>query len=514
MDPPRTPEEEGALLDDILSCYDPPLSGEQLAIVRAVVLRRESVFVTGVAGSGKTTVIGALADRFFSREFGRPFLTVASTGVAADNINKKHPQLRATTLHSALKLGRGTDLRLRAEVAGMLAALRPVFILDEVSMVSAGLLDAVDALFRRIPGLAADRPFGGLQMVFMGDFCQLAPVPVAGAPMPWSDLACEADVWAELFPGFRGVHELSKTFRQRHDDFVTFLAHVRAGRTGGCGGPDCPEVCTRPGCVPGVLRRIPPADPFDRHPGPLLLAARRAVVAAHNETRLATLLAARPATRRFLAREGTMPGGDQDDLDGLRADLPVGPDLLLAEGEICYLKVNVSVEGGWVNGTRARVLAFTDEPARNTLPEWMPPGPPPGPGRHVRLARLSDGATLVLGPHAWAAVRPGADPTPLAFFAQLPLVAGYASTVHAAQGLGLDEAVLDLSGHPGQGLAYVGLSRLTDVAGARWAPGVEWQLALQAVAATRPARGLEFYQGLHRARGGAGKGKRKREESE
>ena len=173
-----------------------------------------SIFVTGRAGTGKSTLLS-----YFCHTTRKRAAVLAPTGVAALNV-------KGQTIHSFFRfkpnitLEQVKKLRFRDEDQNLYRKLDAV-VIDEVSMVRADLLDCVDK-FLRLNGPRPNKPFGGIQMIFIGDLYQLPPV-VAGR---------EREVFEALYetPYFYGAHvfesfdmefvELEKVYRQRDEEFI------------------------------------------------------------------------------------------------------------------------------------------------------------------------------------------------------------------------------------------------------------------------------------------------------
>ena len=184
-----------------------------------------SLFLTGKAGTGKSTFL-----RHFAANTSKKHVVVAPTGVAAVNV-------RGVTLHSFFHLPFGAimpddhrveKISFRKNVQKVMEEMETL-IIDEVSMVRADLLDAVDMVLRRARRKAL--PFGGVQVLLVGDLFQLEPV-VQREEWEWlrnyyeTPYFFSAKVFKELDP-FR--IELKKVYRQSDSDFIHLLNQVRSG---------------------------------------------------------------------------------------------------------------------------------------------------------------------------------------------------------------------------------------------------------------------------------------------
>lgn len=148
----------------------PPLSAEQQALFRLIEDTREHVFVTGRAGTGKSTLLQHLA-----WNTKKQIAVCAPTGVAALNVEGQ-------TIHSLFRLPIGLiangDIDQNDATRKILNAI-DTLVIDEISMVNADLMDAIDRSLRQARGRRSE-PFGGTQIVMFGDPYQLAPVPPRG----------------------------------------------------------------------------------------------------------------------------------------------------------------------------------------------------------------------------------------------------------------------------------------------------------------------------------------------
>lgn len=175
------------------------------------ILSGKSIFLSGAAGTGKTHTIHEITEILPEKETG----LTASTGMAALLIGGR-------TLHSFLGIGLGDEpvdklffTILHNKFCHRKLLYLKHLIIDEISMLSAELLDKVSELLKRIK--QSDEPFGGVQMIFAGDFYQLPPVK--------AEYAFKSTAWQELNPE---VHVLTYNYRQTTDPILqTILDHVR-----------------------------------------------------------------------------------------------------------------------------------------------------------------------------------------------------------------------------------------------------------------------------------------------
>lgn len=381
------------------------LQEEALAILKM----GHTAFLTGSAGSGKTYLLNQFLDWLSSCKV--PYAVTASTGIAATHIGGQ-------TLHSWSGLGikkrlSDFDLDLLEENKTLWDrwSATEVLVVDEVSMLSADQLDALDAIGRSLRRRA--EPFGGVAVVFSGDFFQLPPVERDGER---AQFAWEARVWQEVRPV---VCYLEGTYRHESDAaFGNLLNDIRSGRAG---ARSLDMLNTRRAAPETVSKNI------------TRLYTHNADVDAENDRRLADLSG---NERVFLMRTK----GKRHIVESLvRGCLAPETLRLKKSAEVMFVKNDPS--RGYVNGTRGIVLDF-----ENGLP----------------IVKTRGGRRISVEPASWRIEERG---TVRAEITQVPLRLAWAITVHKSQGMTLDEAFVDLSGAfvPGQG--YVALSRVRSLEG-------------------------------------------------
>ncbi len=396
----------------------PKLSPEQLAVYERIEHTREHIFVTGRAGTGKSTILNHL-----SYNTSKILAVCAPTGVAALNVGGQ-------TIHSLLRLPTGViadhDLDQPSELKKMLAAI-DTLVIDEISMVSADLMDAIDRSLRLARGRKHD-PFGGVQIIMFGDPYQLPPVPARDPherayfeDTYRSMWFFDAKVWIDT-P--MASIELLEVHRQSDDRFKQILAAVRHGEV----TEDMADELNAAG------QRDAPADI-------ITLATTNATVARINAARLAgitgePLKAVAEINGEF--RENTYPADEVLELK--------------AGAQVMFLRNDP--DGRWVNGTIGRV-------SRVTGTVWVDVDGPEGtkefevdPTTWERYRYRYDAETKKL------------EKEVVAEFEQFPLRLAWAVTVHKSQGHSYDAAVVDLGPRAfSAGQTYVALSRVRSLDG-------------------------------------------------
>ena len=413
------------------------LSIEQQNLFDYIEQSENNIFVTGRAGTGKSTLLSYLVENTQKN-----VAVCAPTGVAALNVG-------GVTIHSLFGfpfgiLGEHDIARhLNRRTREVLAAL-DVLVIDEVSMVNADLMDAIS----KSMGIARGRrkiPFGGAQIVMFGDPYQLSPVPGNNEERAYmaenyqSNWFFDAHVWRE---DSLERFELGEIFRQSDEEFKQILNAIRIGEVK-------QEMLDR---LNQAGNRFPPHDDVIR------LATINASVDATNRERMSRL------TTKPKTFEAIYSASDEQ---AFGKTLPAEPSLELKVGaQVMFIKNDdgkKTSEGTlkrWVNGTIGHVV---DMPSSG--------------GVVVEV----DGERLDVGRSTWEKVRYEIEEEfdeetgkvkevlvtiPLAEYQQIPLRPAWSVTIHKSQGQTYDEVVIDLGrGAFSPGQTYVALSRVRSLEG-------------------------------------------------
>ncbi len=370
------------------------------------------LFVTGRAGTGKSTFIRILRDEFPEKNI----VVVAPTGIAALNAGGQ-------TIHSFFHFPPTMldPAEITKDDEPEVFEKIDILVIDEVSMVRADLLDAVDASLR-INRKSKER-FGGVQVVLVGDLFQLPPVPPRGD---------DALVLRNRYHSFqffganclRGLAmtsiELSHVYRQTDQAFIALLGDLRTGRNVAAACAELNRQCANQLPDGPHLVLAPKNDAADREN-----ARRLAELAGRSRTYTATL-------------EGNFRARSDD-------RLPAPHELTLKpQAQVMFTKNDA--ERRWVNGTTGTVLRLT----KSTVE-----------------VELENGAVHEVEPERWENIRYQYDSSEDRIIAevagayeQFPLMPAWAVTIHKAQGLTLARVHVDFgSGAFAEGQAYVALSR-------------------------------------------------------
>jgi len=382
-----------------------------------------SVFLTGEPGSGKTHTVNRYIELMRRQRVGVAF--TASTGIAATHGH-------GITIHAWSGIG-VRDALTRRDLDTIAANRRiaqriektSVLVIDEISMLPARTLTLVDEVCRHIKDPNA--PFGGLQVILVGDFFQLPPVinRQAESALPFTDeadgfgaqFAYASRAWRDLAPA---VCYLTEQHRQDDPAFLRVLSAIRA------------NACSAPERTSLGARRID----RDRLPrGCPRLFTHNAAVDDINLKELAKL-EGEPHPFTMTTR------GPEAFVRALQRGCLSPETLALKEGAVVMFTKN-DPGGRYVNGTLGTVIDFEAE-------EGYP------------VVRTLGGRRIVVEPATWKIDENGRD---RASVTQVPLRLAWAITVHKSQGMSLDAAVIDLSRAFEYGQGYVALSRLRTLSG-------------------------------------------------
>lgn len=373
-----------------------------------------AILVTGRAGTGKTRLVHYLRER----PGGEKQAVVAPTGVAALNAH-------AQTIHSFFQLPFGViDSRTLtpARNVGKLFRHMQRLIIDEVSMVRADILDAIDSRLRQ--SRRDPQPFGGVQVVLVGDFLQLPPVverdhlPILQALGYRTPFAYSAKVLQRM--DVEPI-ELEHVYRQEEQAFVEILGKLRTGED-----------------VEEAVRRLNEqcVHPHRSDATPILLTPTRAAAERYNRDGLDRIGG---AVVEYNARiDGK--------LDIAQDRLPVPERLELKVGAR-VMAVRNDPSKRWVNGSLGAVTALESDSVSVRFD-------------HDAVSHTVERVTWEKVRQEWNDASQSIATTSLASYSQIPLLPAWAITVHKAQGLSLDDVRLDLGrGAFASGQLYVALSR-------------------------------------------------------
>ncbi|MDR3607171.1 MAG: PIF1 family DEAD/DEAH box helicase [Oligoflexia bacterium] len=385
------------------------LNSCQLAALE-LLSRNDNVFVTGIAGSGKSFLI-----RHFLRNFDQDDCPVlASTGAAAVLVGGR-------TFHSFFGLGimqGGLEATIERATSNKRVVRRlektKKIVIDEVSMLSGLTLRAAEEIAREARG--SDLPWGGMQVIAVGDFAQLPPVSQSGIRD-----------WAFLDPAWERSHlsyaMLKTSMRTQDEEFLSILNSVRRGH---------------------VDEKVK-----------AYLDARVASEATQNEFEGTRLFPHRETVERFnLSRLEAVQSplhefvteyfGEPKFVEDLKKSGPLPEVLRLKKGAWVMLRQNDPMQR-WVNGTLGRIESIDAD------------------RKKLRVSLMESGYTVEIERCTFNLL--DAEGKEVASSFNFPVNLAYATTIHKSQGMTLDRVLVDLRNLWEPGQAYVAMSRVKTGAG-------------------------------------------------
>ena len=411
------------------------LTDQQLATIEHL-LDGDNLFLTGGGGVGKTYLLSViytefpgLKKKYFAAKNPGSISKLpriqmcAMTGCAALLLGHK-----AKTLHSwaGIGLGKGSVSELYVKIRRNQKSYKnwlctDLLIIDEVSMMTAELLDKLNEIGKKVRGNR--KPFGGIQVLLVGDFFQLPPVNRSDEPTMF---AFESDAWKEAITS---SIELTKIQRQKDEIFQKVLKEARVG------------ALSKESCE--ILSQCQGRNWKENKIRPTLLFPRRSEVEMINDSNLRALTGRRYTYKARLVYDGKVPEGFNENDEQFQKVVAMfdnesaySKELELILNAQVMLIANTDPDNGLVNGSRGVIVGFC-------------------PSTELPIVEFLNGIKKVVGTHTW----------PIEDFefvsrAQVPLRLAYAVTIHKCQGSTLDAALVDIgSGVFEYGQAYVALSR-------------------------------------------------------
>lgn len=382
-----------------------------------------NVFLTGRAGTGKTTFLNRL------REYSpKRMVVVAPTGVAAINAG-------GVTIHSMFQLPFGPfvpgskikrDFKMRKEKERIIRTL-DLLVIDEISMVRADLLDAVDTYLKHIR--RNQQPFGGVQLLMIGDLQQLSPVVTEqdreivaanySSPYFFASKALAQTQYVTI--------ELQRVYRQSDAHFLALLNSVRVGNL-------------NEQIIGELNKRYLPEDRIMDDTGYIRLTTHNNSADSINEKKLAQL-------KGFAVSYSCKVSGSFPEIS-----YPADKTLVLKENaQVMFLKNDPTGQHRYYNGKIGRVQSLSED---------------------VVSVQLENGDIIDVAPETWQNTKYIIDKETNEIseqvegeFSQIPLRLAWAITIHKSQGLTFDKAIIDAHSSFAHGQVYVALSRCRTLEG-------------------------------------------------
>lgn len=381
-----------------------------------------NLFITGKAGTGKSTLI-----EYFRNTTKKKTVILAPTGLAAINV-------RGQTIHSFFHLAphfadpnqipRLSNSRIYRDI--------DTIIIDEISMVRADIFDRIDK-FLRVNGKDKNLPFGGIQMIVVGDLYQLPPIVTHEEQFVFnqfydSPYFFSSDAFSQaLF----SVIELTNIFRQKDEKYITLLNKIRVGQV----SVNDLEV---------INARVVTKDYEKIRRNYITLATTNSVVAAINDSELNKI--DHPLFTYTATVEGNFPTEERA--------LPVDMELKLKKGaRVIFVKNDKG--RCWVNGTSGIIETLTEDIIKVRLDE---------PGFHeIVTVDIEEWENIK---YEYDQDSGSVEPIVLGKLKQYPLRLAWSITIHKSQGMSFSKANIDFSKSPfAHGQAYVALSRCRTIEG-------------------------------------------------
>ncbi|MGM9698122.1 MAG: helix-turn-helix domain-containing protein [Prevotella sp.] len=381
-----------------------------------------SIFLTGKAGTGKTTFLHTVKEKSTKQ-----MIVVAPTGVAAINAG-------GMTIHSFFQLplspyvpgAKVKNIFEFGKEKRKIMASMDLLVIDEISMVRSDLLDAIDSVLRRYRNHY--KPFGGVQLLMIGDLAQLTPVvtpedeemlrPYYDTPYFFGSKALQQIDYVTI--------QLEKIYRQTDQQFVNILNNVREGR------PTVDDLYV-------LHTKYEPTFKPKPEEGYIRLTTHNRMADDYNDREM-KILTTKPYTYKAEI-EGNFP----------ELSYPTSSELTLKEGaQVMFIKNDT--DGKYFNGKIGRVVELRDD--------------------SVKVVCTGESNEIEVTPQEWENAKYTINPQTheieteiQGLFRQYPLRLAWAITIHKSQGLTFDHAIIDAGHSFASGQVYVALSRCRSLEG-------------------------------------------------
>ena len=409
-------------------------------------IQGQNIFITGPGGTGKSALIKYIKRNADTRC--KIIQVCALTGCASVLL-----ECKAKTLHSwsGIGLGKGTIEQLIKKIqknkhSKALWKETDILVVDEVSMMSLKLFETLDAIGKSVR--KDRRPFGGLQLIFSGDFYQLPPVGDKDDP-DTSKFCFESEFWFTTFPKQNHV-QLKRIFRQNDPIYQSILNQVREGRLKRSTNDILLKQVDKPA---NDALTIKPTKLFPtRNKVDSINASEMDKLDGDNlEFKIKYHGDLEMTAKERLQRTQFTPEQIKNELQFLKSNLRCDEIIKLKIGSQVMCIVNIELSNGEMlcNGSQGIVVRFSQE------------GVPLIRFSRANTSNTSNSFEITMNYHIWPS-----ENIPGIGVSQLPLILAWALTIHKAQGATLDVAEIDAGSNIFEcGQTYVALSRVKSLEG-------------------------------------------------
>jgi len=434
------------------------MNENDLSVEQRYVLQKfkkgENIFVTGPGGTGKTHLIQFLLQ--YANKINKHIDVCAMTGCAALLL-----KCNATTLHSwsGIKLARGTkkhviDNVLRNKNCISLWKRSNGLILDEVSMLSRKIFEIIEEIARIVK--RSSKPFGGMQVIFTGDFFQLPPIGNEGE-VETEEFCFESPLWYKVFKK-ENMIELKTFFRQTDPLYISILQQIRRGELDEENKRILQSYVSREynpeehnGCIPTKLFALRVKADYINNMMFSKLNEKEYV----NEVEISTNTIMYADTTKEIDQEtlekcSKLTKQEIDhEVEHLMNNTPSSKVFRFKKGAVVMCIVNLDMEQSICNGLQGIIIDIVDANGHSPIKEPLP------------VVKFANGVIKTMTPYIWQS-----DSYPTISISQFPLCLAWGITIHKIQGTTLSMAEMDIGYSIFEyGQTYVALSRIKSLDG-------------------------------------------------
>ena len=414
---------------------------------------KQNIFITGPGGTGKTRFIQHIVS--YMKQTGVSYQICALTGCASVLLN-----CGAKTIHSwsGIKMGRGSPEQIVNRILRNRTVVKSwkktnVLVVDEVSMLSRKFFELLDLIGRTIR--RNSMPFGGIQVVFTGDFFQLPPIDDTE---PSACAFCfESPRWTEIFP-IQNCIELTTFFRQTDPKYINILQQIRKGFIDVENADILQKYIKREynpeengGCIPTKLFPTrAKVDAVNNRMFQQLDEDEYEYDYSFSTSNITYLDTGKLITLEDKQKCSKMAQYDIDnEITTLLSNIQTAKTVSLKKGASVMCTTNLNMDEGICNGAQGIVIDFVESPTRETATMLVP------------LVRFANGKTMKIVPF-----HRQSEEFPCISVSQIPLCLAWALTIHKIQGATLQMANMDIGKDIFEyGQTYVALSRIKSLDG-------------------------------------------------